>query len=69
VISNQRPNSTTEFTHTKASRKSTIHFDKDGVCDACRVAEQKSTTIDWDERGAQTGVNFCEPLSPQRRPL
>ncbi|MBX9845846.1 MAG: N-acetyl sugar amidotransferase [Xanthobacteraceae bacterium] len=50
VISNQRPNSATEFTHTKESRKATIHFDKDGVCDACRVAEQKHGTIDWDER-------------------
>ena len=28
VISNQRPNSAIEFSHTKASRKQTIHFDE-----------------------------------------
>lgn len=50
VISNQRPNSAVEFSHTKDSRKSTIHFDDDGVCDACRYAEQKRTSIDWDRR-------------------
>ncbi len=48
VISNQRPNSTVEYTHTKASAKKTIRFD-DGVCDACRVAQMK-TKIDWTER-------------------
>jgi N-acetyl sugar amidotransferase len=50
VISNQRPNSAVEFAHTRESRKATIHFDGDGVCDACRVAEEKHDTIDWDER-------------------
>src|SRR5262245_55351785 len=50
VISNQRPNSAVEFAHTRESRKATIHFDGDGVCDACRVAEEKHNTIDWDER-------------------
>ena len=53
VISNQRPNSAVEFTHTKASKKTTIRFDDDGVCDACRVAEEKHNTIDWDEREPQ----------------
>jgi N-acetyl sugar amidotransferase len=52
VISNQRPNSAVEYAHTKESRKKTIHFDDDGVCDACRVAEQKKT-IDWTERERQ----------------
>ena len=50
VISNQRPNSTVEYKHTSASKKSTIHFDAEGVCDACRVAEAKRTRIDWHER-------------------
>ena len=52
VISNQRPNSAVEFEHTKASRKATIQFDDHGVCDACRVAEEKHDTIDWAERAA-----------------
>ncbi len=50
VISNQRPNSAVEFKHTTGSKKSTIRFDEHGVCDACRVAEQKRTAIDWDAR-------------------
>ena len=50
VISNQRPNSTVEFKHTAASKKSTIHLDHDGVCDACRVAETKKSGIDWEAR-------------------
>lgn len=50
VISNQRPNSAVEFQHTAASKKSTIRFDDEGVCDACRVAERKRGTIDWDKR-------------------
>ena len=50
VISNQRPNSAVEFKHTAESKKSTIHFDDKGVCDACKVAEQKRKEIDWAER-------------------
>jgi len=50
VISNQRPNSAIEYLHTKDSKKQTIGFDNDGVCDACRTAEQKRTSIDWDQR-------------------
>jgi N-acetyl sugar amidotransferase len=50
VISNQRPNSTVEFQHTPESKKETIGFDAEGVCDACRVAERKQTQIDWTER-------------------
>lgn len=53
VISNQRPNSAVEYEHTKASKKQTINFDDHGVCDACRVAEQKKRTIDWNERERQ----------------
>ena len=50
VISNQRPNSAVEYEHTKGSLKATIAFDAEGVCDACRFAEQKHGTIDWKER-------------------
>lgn len=50
VISNQRPNSTVEYLHTGSSKKTTIHFDEEGVCDACRFAEAKRTRIDWAER-------------------
>jgi N-acetyl sugar amidotransferase len=50
VISNQRPNSAVEYKHTKSTKKETIHFNEDGVCDACRIAEQKKATVDWDQR-------------------
>lgn len=49
VISNQRPNSAPEFAHTQDSKKSTINFDAEGVCDACRAAEVKKK-IDWAQR-------------------
>jgi N-acetyl sugar amidotransferase len=52
VISNQRPNSAVEYSHTKDSKKKTIYFDKQGVCDACRFAEQKQK-IDWADREQQ----------------
>jgi len=50
VISNQRPNSAVELAHVRDTRKETIRFDDEGVCDACRVAEEKHTRIDWAER-------------------
>lgn len=50
VISNQRPNSAVEYKHTKDSKKETIHFDEDQICDACRLAEQKHNHIDWKLR-------------------
>jgi N-acetyl sugar amidotransferase len=50
VISNQRPNSDVEYAHTRQSSKKTINFDAEGVCDACRVTEQKARRIDWKER-------------------
>lgn len=53
VISNQRPNSAVEYQHTKDSKKATINFDTNGVCDACNFAEQKRESIDWLERDAQ----------------
>ncbi|HEY7540516.1 MAG TPA: N-acetyl sugar amidotransferase [Methylomirabilota bacterium] len=50
VISNQRPSSTVEYAHTANSKKETIHFDAEGVCDACRFAEWKDARADWAER-------------------
>jgi N-acetyl sugar amidotransferase len=49
VISNQRPTSAIEFKHTKDSKKTTMNFDEEGVCDACRTAEIKDN-IDWGMR-------------------
>jgi len=49
VMSNQRPTSTPEFIHQKTSKKKTLHIDKQGICDACRYAEQKNY-INWKER-------------------
>jgi N-acetyl sugar amidotransferase len=53
VISNQRPNSAVEYTHTRKSNKKTIYFDDQGVCDACRFAEKKHSGIDWLARDAE----------------
>ena len=53
LIRNQRPSSSVEFKHTKDSSKSTIHFDENGVCDACNYAERKSVEVDWQERDAK----------------
>ena len=49
VMSNQRPASAIEFKHTSQSKKVTLHIDEDGICDACRHAEQKDS-IDWKKR-------------------
>lgn len=49
VMSNQRPASAVEFKHTIQSKKTTMNMDDDGVCDACRTAEQKES-IDWGMR-------------------
>lgn len=59
VISNQRPNSAVEYVHTKDSKKTTIHFDEHGVCDACRLAEQKHGSIDWAERERKL-MDLCD---------
>jgi len=53
VISNQRPNSAVEYIHTKASKKETIHFDENEICDACNFTERKRHEIDWKDRDKQ----------------
>lgn len=58
AVSNQRPNSTVEFQHNAQSSKSTVAFDAEGVCDACRMAERK-TDIDWDRREREL-IALCD---------
>lgn len=64
VISNQRPNSTVETEHLKSEKKSTIAFDSDGVCDACRFQSEKASGIDWESREEQ----LVALLDKYRRP-
>ena len=49
VMSNQRPASAIEFKHTKKSKKTTLKINNDGVCDACKHAEEKEK-INWEKR-------------------
>ena len=59
VISNQRPNSQVEHEHNKATLKTTINFNDDGIWDACVLAEKKKREIDWDKREAELKA-LCE---------
>ena len=52
VMSNQRPSSEIEFKHNINTKKKTLNFDKEEVCDACRTCEEKDN-INWEEREAQ----------------
>lgn len=58
VMSNQRPNSTVEYHHVASSKKSTIHFNEAGICDACSMAKKKAQEINWEEREKQL-VELC----------
>jgi N-acetyl sugar amidotransferase len=58
VMSNQRPSSAVEFKHTLKSKKVTLNIDENGVCDACRVAEQKDR-INWAEREKEL-TDLCD---------
>ena len=49
TISNQRPNTSVEFTNDSNSKKEFINFDKDGICDACKYTEIKKR-ISWEDR-------------------
>ncbi len=49
VMSNQRPVSEVEFKHTIETKKKTMTFDEEGICDACRANEQKEK-INWQQR-------------------
>ena len=59
VISNQRPSSAVEFKHSKDSKKRTIGFDENGICDACNYAAMKRGTIDWKKREAEL-IALCD---------
>jgi N-acetyl sugar amidotransferase len=53
LMSNQRPASIQEFTHTPDRKGAKyLHIDDEGVCDACRFVELKES-IDWHEREEQ----------------
>ena len=53
VMSNQRPASVPEFKHTPDRKGAKyMHIDAEGICDACRNAEQKEK-IDWKNREEQ----------------
>ena len=58
VISNQRPNSVVEFKQQQKSRKPTIQFDENGVCQACRFSDIKAE-IDWEQREREL-VALCD---------
>lgn len=49
VMSNQRPVSEVEFKHNINTKKKTLNFDEEGICDACRANEHKES-IDWQKR-------------------
>ena len=49
VYSNQKPNSTIEFKHNSKTKKRTVYLDDDGICDACKYAEDKEN-INWSKR-------------------
>lgn len=57
-ITNQRPNSTDEYRHTRRTRHKTIPFDRDGVCFACRHKEKQHREIDWKEREKEL-IELC----------
>ncbi|MFD0673671.1 N-acetyl sugar amidotransferase [Cohnella sp. GCM10027633] len=59
VISNQRPNSAVEYEHTKDSKKKTIHFDEDHICDACKLSIEKHHKINWADREKQL-MELCD---------
>lgn len=59
VISNQRPNSAVEYKNKVGSKKKTIHFDENGICDACNFADKKKSIIDWDSREKEL-IELCD---------
>jgi N-acetyl sugar amidotransferase len=62
VMSNQRPASSQEFKHTTKMTYKTLNINEDGICDACRYAEQKER-IDWKKREEE----LCRLLDLHRR--
>jgi N-acetyl sugar amidotransferase len=58
VNSNQVPASAVEFKHNADSKKSTVSFDENGVCDACLFVEEKKANINWEDREKEL-VELC----------
>jgi N-acetyl sugar amidotransferase len=57
-ISNQQPMSSNEYSHSAASKKSTMLF-KEGVCAACKFNDLKADgTIDWNQRELEL-ISLC----------
>ena len=61
VISNQRPASAVEFKHKIDSKKTTMHLDENGICDACKMADIKDS-IDclFDKKLLKEVINNLE---------
>ena len=66
IISNQRPSSEIEYKHVATTKKKTIRFDENGVCDACNVATQKKSIIDWDKR-EQELIDLCKKYKSNQK--
>ena len=58
TISNQRPSSSIEFKNKSDSFKKSIRFADDGICDACKIAEDKKK-INWTERADELS-DLCD---------
>ena len=58
VISNQRPNSAIEYKNKANSKKTTINFDTQGVCDACNFALHKKK-INCNDREREL-LDLCD---------
>lgn len=56
-MTNQRPDSTNEFKHSKESKKSTIKFNDEGICSAC-LHKKKQDDIDWKLREKEL-IELC----------
>ncbi len=59
VLSNQRPNSAVETKVDVKQIKTTLHFDKDGVCDGCNATKMKESGIDWKAREEEC-IALCD---------
>ena len=49
LMSNQRPFTINETTHTVDSKKNTLKINDNGICDACNYAKSKQN-INWNDR-------------------
>ena len=51
VMSNQRPSSISEFSHTRERKNGKyLNFNSEGICDACAYSEIKKKKINWEKR-------------------